>query len=253
MTYTKTASLRKAFTHVKTSYPELGISTRSKFEGSESDLVASFLSDSPWEVPTGNHLTIFEQPKLESGYPDIVLVLWDLNRTGSWPVQRLALGPADIRVMHYLSTSGPAATSDLLSIFGPRIQGSLERLSAADTIHCECGLWCPRGLEEIFAVKQIVAFEAKLAAPAAAIAQASRNRWFASHSYIIVPKKPRDTGPIRKANQFGVGIWSLHDTDWVCHAPSAVEAIPRSYASWLFNEWVWRLDQTNLAAALTGA
>jgi hypothetical protein len=232
--------------------PELGLAFRANCKGFESDLTRCFVADLPWDVPVGSHLTVFEQPRLDSGYPDIVFVLWDTEKTILWPEQRLALAPADIRVVHHLATSGSSRITQLLAIFGRWVLNSIDRLSAAQMIYCKTGRWHAEKLERIFAARQIVAFEAKMASPSAALAQASRNRWFASHSYIIVPKKPRDGWQIRKANQFGVGVWSPHGDRWVCHAPAVVEAIPRSYASWLFNEWAWRLGKLNPAMMAGG-
>jgi len=252
MTSVETTIIENTRTHVRdTVYPELGLFLRPDRKGSESDLVRCFLADLPWDVPAGSHLTVFEQPRLMSGFPDIVFVLWDTNKTMSWPHERLALTPADVRVAHHLVTSGPARLAHLLTIFGRSVLDSVGRLSAAKMIYCKSGQWRARRLDRIFAVRQILAFEAKMDAPSEALAQASRNRWFASHSYIIVPKMLRDSRPIRKANQFGVGVWSLQSKKWVCHVPSAIESIPRSYASWLFNEWVWRLARLT-TATLTG-
>jgi hypothetical protein len=252
MASTQAPTTGMGLTHVRdTDYPELGLALRTDRKGSESDLVRCFLTELPWEVPYGNHLTVFEQPRLDSGFPDIVFVLWDTEKTSSWPDQRRALTPADVRIAHHLVTSGPAKLAQLLMIFGRWVLDSIERLSAAQMIYCKTGRWRARRLDRIFAVNQIVAFEAKMDAPSEALAQASRNRWFASHSYIIVPKKLRDSRPIQKANQFGVGVWSFQSEAWVCHVPSVVESIPRSYASWLFNEWVWRLAKL-ATATLTG-
>lgn len=244
MISTQTPSSARRSTHVRaTTYPGIGLALRSSREGSESDLVRCFVADLPWDVPDGSHLTVFEQPRLATGFPDIVLVLWDTKRTALWPEQRMALSPSDIRVVHYLVTSGASKTAELLAVFGRWVLDSIERLSVARLIYCKTGRWQAKMLDRIFAVRQIVAFEAKMTAPSKALAQAFRNRWFASHSYIIVPKRPKDGWQIRKANRFGVGIWSLDEEEWVCHAPSVVETIPRSYASWLFNEWVWRLEK----------
>lgn len=221
--------------------PDVGLALRRDRQGSESDLVRCFVADLQWDIPAGSHLTVFQEPKLASGFPDIVLVLWDTNKTASWPNERLALTPADIRIVHYLFGSGSSRIGQLVTVFGRWVVDSIRRLVAARMIYRKAGRWHAKKLERIFAVRQIVAFEAKMSAHSDALLQASRNRWFASHSYIIVPKKPRDSWPIRKANQFGIGVWSLHSNNWVCQVPSVIETIPRSYASWLFNEWVWRL------------
>jgi hypothetical protein len=246
------AAAAKSRTYVREiAHPDVGIALRRDRQGSESDLVRCFVADLSWEIPEGSHLTVFHEPKLESGFPDIVLVIWDTSKTALWPDQRLAVTPADIRIVHHLVTSGSSEIGHLLSVFGHWVSDSLERLAAAQMIYRKTGQWHARKLDKIFAARQIVAFEAKMAGHSDALLQASRNRWFASHSYIIVPKKPRDSWPIRKANQFGIGLWSLHSDNWVCQVPSAVETIPRSYASWLFNEWVWRLARLD-PDAITG-
>ena len=230
------------FTYVReTDYLEVGLSLRRDRKGSESDLIQCFLADLPWHIPPGVHVTVFQEPRLDSGFPDIVLVLWDRSKTTSWPDERLTVTSADIRIAHYLVTTGSSKVAQLLAIFGSWVLDSLERLADAKMIYRKTGLWCPRRLDSIFAVHQIVAFEAKMGAFSEALFQASRNRWFASHSYVIVPKEPRDGWSVRKANQFGIGLWSPQTDSWISHAPSVVEAIPRSYGSWLFNEWAWRL------------
>ena len=242
MTSKQNALTDKFLTHVRgANYPELGLLLRTDRKGPESELVRCFLDDAPWDVPLGSHLTVFEQPKLDTGFPDVVFVLWDTGTTITWSDQRLAVTQAEIRLVHHLVTTGATKLDELQAMFGRWVIDSIERLLAAQMIYCENGRWRARRLETIFAVQQIIAFEAKIDAPSQALEQASRNRWFASHSYILVPNKPRDSRSIRKANQFGVGVWSFHCDSWFCHVPSAVEAIPRSYASWLFNEWVWRL------------
>lgn len=197
----------------------------------------------PWDIPQGNRLTIFEQPRLDSGYPDVVLVLWDEPKTRKWPARRLSLGPYDLRIAHHLVMQGSTETSKLLSIFGKTTSARIANLVASGLVEFDGIHWCPRNVDEIFAVSQIVAIEAKISAPFIALDQASRNRWFASHSYILIPTPPRDTRAFRKANDLGIGVWSPDEDGWTCHIPSAVESVPRSYASWLFNEWVWRLSR----------
>ena len=236
----------------KSLYRQVGMRRRIDRAGSEFELVKSFLAHLPWDTPPGTHLTVFEQPRLASGFPDIVLVLWDTAKTLSWSATRADLQPMDVRLAHHLVTSGPARFTQLLAIFGRWIPQSVERLIAARMIYQRTGLWRAKKLEKIFAVQQIIALEAKINALSDAVAQASRNRWFASHSFIIVPSELRDTRSIRRANQFGIGIWCLQGSSWVCHVPSAVHGIPRSYASWLFNEWAWRIAKLGPDGAMGG-
>jgi hypothetical protein len=103
-------------------------------------------------------------------------------------------------------------------------------------------LWSSRPLRECFAVKRIVAVEAKIGDWQAALKQASLNTWFASASYILLPRLPRTDKIATEALRLGVGIW-IHKDSLIEHAPTVPEKLPRSYASWMFNEWAWRTSE----------
>jgi hypothetical protein len=95
-------------------------------------------------------------------------------------------------------------------------------------------------LARIFAVREIVAIEAKIREWSEAIAQARLNTWFASRSFVLVPSVPRRSQLLAEAESSAVGVFSRGPG----MSPVVREAnrfgLPRSYASWLFNEWVWR-------------
>jgi hypothetical protein len=65
------------------------------------------------------------------------------------------------------------------------------------------------------------------------------NTWFASISYLLTPHVPRSEDFRTRASALGVGLWSRKRG--IIHQPSA-GTVPRSYASWLFNEWVWKAE-----------
>ena len=98
--------------------------------------------------------------------------------------------------------------------------------------------WSARSLSTIFAVRRIISIEAKMNEFSAALEQAYLNTWFASHSYVLLPKVPKKESLINAAKTLGIGIWAK-DIELV-EAPSQQEILPRSYASWLFNEWAWK-------------
>jgi hypothetical protein len=100
-------------------------------------------------------------------------------------------------------------------------------------------MWASRRLEESFAVRGIVAFEAKISDWTQAIHQASANRWFASESYVLVPAVPARGTLLAQAQRAGVGVWVEGKNTPVQQAPSTIERQPMSFASWLFNEWAW--------------
>jgi len=145
----------------------------------------------------------------------------------------------DLRVLQLLVSSGPASEADLARLFGKVPTPSLRRLEAAGLVQHRTGTWAARRLEESFAVRGIVAFEAKISDWVQAIHQASANRWFASESYVLVPAVPRRSTLLTQARRAGVGVWVEGENTPVLEAPSTIDRQPMSFASWLFNEWAW--------------
>jgi hypothetical protein len=210
--------------------------------GAEAGLVDQFLADIPVGVPEGCRLTVFREPRLESGFPDLVVVVWDPKVTARWLACRRDLQPADIRLMHFLATREWMEQDYLERMIGYPVGGSLNRLSNAEMVRCSEGAVRASSLTESFAVRDIVAVEAKMTASEAVLSQAWLNTWFASKSYVLVPILGVRSNFLTRARKKNVGVWVGDDVSTVRQLASTHEQIPRSYASWLFNEWVWRVE-----------
>lgn len=215
----------------------IGISFRRPTPGPENDLVQWFLKSSPVAVPRGSNMTVFVEPRLESGFPDLVFVQWREQTTLNWRADRFSLKNEDVRVLHWLSIAGSASPCALEACFGRRVTARLERLAAADVAYSRAGAWHARPLQKIFAVQRIIAIEAKTEDIKGGLQQALLNTWFASVSYLLTPHVPRADKIAHQAAAFGVGLWS-QEAGIVRRASTA--PVPRSYASWLFNEWAWK-------------
>jgi hypothetical protein len=99
------------------------------------------------------------------------------------------------------------------------------------------GRWRARSLSKTFAIRRIVAIEAKVNEWRAALDQAFVNTWFTPESYVLVPVIPRGADLLETALRQGVGVLSKERPN--LEPRPAMH--PTSYASWLFNEWSWRL------------
>src|SRR5271169_4258434 len=53
-----------------------GAAFRQIRQGPERKLVEAFLEELPFSTPRGCHATVFCEPRIESGFPDLVVVLW---------------------------------------------------------------------------------------------------------------------------------------------------------------------------------
>ncbi len=215
----------------------IGASFRKPTGGPESDLVQWFLDCSPVAVPRGCSMAVFHEPRLESGFPDLVFVQWREDRTADWRPERLGLKAEDVRVLHALWAAGSVTGCGLKNLFGRVTRQRMERLLDANVVCYRAGRWRTRPLTKIFAVQEIIAIEAKIEDIQGGLRQALLNTWFASVSYLLTPHVPRMTSATSRATSLGVGLWSRKAG--LVHRPSAAP-VPRSYASWLFNEWVWR-------------
>mgnify|MGYP001590883292 CR=1 FL=1 len=206
--------------------------------GPESALVERFLEEFPLSASRGIRVTLFREPKLDSGFPDLVSVSWHPATADKWSANRARLKRDDLRLLHLLESSGPLRGIDLDRHGEGRASTSLKRLVDLGLARMTRAGWRSASARATFAVRKIVAFEAKVADLNGAVAQASLNRWFASESYILVPRAPRASIEVN-AKRHGVGIWVVGSRRPLLAAADGGRQ-PVSYASWLFNEWAWR-------------
>jgi len=214
-----------------------GPSFRPRRLGPEEELLDWFLSELPIKISAGCDVVAFREPRLASGFPDLVIVIWDGRRAERWRQERATLAPVDLQLAHYLYLIGPSTQQRLRRVFGRPMGGSIERLNAAGILRARGAKWLLRPLPTIFAAREIIAVEAKMSEWRGALMQAALNTWFASSSYVLVPDVPRRSSLLERAKKLGIGVWTK---DFKAAQPTKTDQLPRSYASWLFNEWAWR-------------
>lgn len=222
------------------SFQSGGLNLREPRQGPEYDLVREYVVSYLPCPSRGQTLTVFIEPEIESGFPDIVAVYTQVATMRRWTSARASLTKVDVRIAHFLATMGASDIDRLKRFFPANPKRSLERLLAAGVVRNTSGTWRLKALEDVFAVKRLVAIEAKIVDWQDGLQQAFQNVWFASESYLLLPRLPQAPLLLEKARRFGVGLRVLGqplDSSELC--PRQAQ-IPRSYASWLFNEWVWR-------------
>jgi hypothetical protein len=217
-----------------------GLNLRESRKGPEHDLVREYVASYLPRPSRGQFLTVFIEPEIESGFPDIVAVYTQRATIRRWTSARAFLTKVDVRIAHFLATMGASDLDRLKRFFPTNPNRSLERLLDAGVIRNTSGTWQLRALHDVFAVRRLVAIEAKVFDWQDGLRQALQNVWFASESYLLLPRLPQEPVLLQKASRFGIGLrvsGQPLDSSELCprHAQ-----IPRSYASWLFNEWVWR-------------
>lgn len=212
--------------------------------GPELDMLMAFLGEMTLAVPRGTSVKVFHQPRIENSFPDVVLVLWRPSLTRQWPEARRQLTRFDLRVLHYLATTGPTHVSAIHALFGSKCTTALSRLEAANTVSITPHTVRSKSLSQIYAVQRIVSIEAKISDWKSAISQAVLNTWFTDDSWVLMPDRIAARVSHKVALYQSVRCVPAADTT---HDFSKLpqNSIPVSYASWLLNEWAWRLNLNN--------
>lgn len=219
----------------------LGLRFRSGVAGPEQVLVDAFLEASKVRLGPERRLTVFMQPAIETGFPDLVAVVWRADIARDWAAERERLQAFDLRLLHLLATRGVTELEFLRRLFQRGLQAMLTRLDEAGLVAIGKSTCRARSTSKIFAVERIIAVEAKVSATRRALEQAGSNTWYSSESHALMPMSRSGERMREVAAALGVGVIGFeHDrTAQLQHA--SVRAVPLSYGSWLFNEWTWRV------------
>jgi len=220
----------------------IGVKLRRIVDGPERNLVDWFLANEQISIPRGCKAIVFREPFLESGFPDLVIVIWTPSVSQSWSESRTKLRKSDFRVLHHLVRTGPATIEQLKYVFTERIEPALKRLEEAATIRSTKKAFRARPLSQIYAVRQIIAIEAKISVWSEVMQQAMLNTWFTADSYVLIPQMPVADAFAAEINALGVGVWT-QSHGRVREPTCGRDKMPRSYASWLFNDWAWRASR----------
>jgi hypothetical protein len=187
----------------------------------------------------------FHEPELPTGLPDLVAVYMPKKQPELTP-KRLRLTAAHIRVLHGLHILSSSSIQDLscqLRISRADLERLTLGLSEAELITVRGNTLLPKKLSGSFAVKHIVAIEAKISNWSKALEQAAANRWFASQSFILIPPNRSIARISDRALELGVGVLVFEDNQVNQIVDPRIYAIPTSYGSWLFNEWALRRNR----------
>jgi hypothetical protein len=222
-------------------FHRLGGARRHHCPGPESELVDWFLEECPFRIPRGCRATLFREPRLMSGFPDLVLVYWSERAIEQWNEDRAHLRDSELRLLHYLVQHGHSSKENIEKVFSTDVDERLDRLQAAGLLRRVGNGWKPRALSKCYAVREIIAIEAKMSDWTTVLQQAYLNTWFASQSYILVPNIPRGARFLDQAASLNIGVWSRLEGCQIKPSPVSSQ-LPISYASWLFNEWVWKAE-----------
>lgn len=227
-----------------TSNESIGFKTRKRGNGPESELVEAFAERVALLYGSRKErVAIFYEPRLENGFPDIVICVYDPRHFEEWAPTRIQIQVQDLKVLHHLHLVGRLsadAASTQLGVRDGQMARTLENLHSAGLVRPYGKKWCPISLKRAFGIKRLVAVEAKMGDWTGVFRQACANRWFASETYALSPVQRPSAKVIQRSSQLGIGIYTCAASEVVEVRPSVRSLLPSCYASWLFNEWIGR-------------
>ena len=222
---------------------EIGLYTRTVTRGPEWDLVEDFIEYYFYNFLKNNktnHLAVFVEPKIASGFPDIVFASYSTRISANWSDQREKLHTNDLKIMsHLLSTKGSTGSELINRLKMPEKDTlqAIEKLLDARMIVREQGLWKPADVKKIYNIKDLISVEAKITDMKKVAEQSLINTWFASQSYALTNTSNPQSSTIKKFEKQGTGLYCRNKK-----FKKIVEAkkmtSPSSYQSLQFNEWI---------------
>ena len=233
------AALSGAVDIVSTTDERSRLKVRTRTAGAELDFVRSFVELLVGSCCKRDSVALFLEPRIDSGYPDLVQVVYSPGFVERWVPERDLLDDGDLKTLAYLAdvgfTSAEAATT-ALGAPERRIVARMERLCCCGMARRTANGWRPAKRANYFGVKSITAFEAKMSAPGAVLRQALMNTRFASASCVLLASKSPTAATRSEFARFGIGLRAGSSFEELVRAEH--RRLPNSYVTLKFNEWV---------------
>ena len=222
---------------------DIGLFTRNPTPGDEQVLVDRFIEYYTSEFKRRNkknRLAVFIEPRIDSGFPDIVFAAFLPSILDNWSDKRERLDIIDIKLLSFLAEVNVICGTKLISKLGyPEKQTikSLEKLLDAKLIIYRSNGWHIRKKSDIFSITKLVAVEAKLSDIRKVVDQTFLNTRFASHSYAVLNSHNPRSGTLQTFSKHGVGLYGKGHP-FKKHVEAKRYALPSCYVSYQFNEWI---------------
>jgi hypothetical protein len=234
-------------TIVNASRPDIELYTRNATIGEEYAMVEQFIDYYCSKFIRDNkkhNLAVFIEPRIDSGFPDVVFATYRPSILDNWSEEREKLGTSDLKLLSFLSYTPNATRDIIISKLGlPERQTlkSLQKLLDAKLIvrRYNC-CWQARNIRDIFSITKLVAVEAKMSNVSKVVEQSFLNTWFASQSYALTNATNPHNDTIQSFSQYGVGLY-CRSNRFKKIVDAKQYALPSSYLSFQFNEWIGRM------------
>ena len=205
-------------------------------------MVLAFVEMLQDRCKTSSDTVLFLEPRIDSGYPDLVQVTYSPAFMDRWTADRMLLEDDDLRILAYLSHARGASekgVANSLGMNGSIVSRSLELLHICGMANLSSNCWRASKRSAFFGVVGITAYEAKMSAPGSALRQALINTRFASSSCALIASSTPSCKTVDSFSRTGIGLFS--GPDFTQSVRPKKGTLPNCYVTLKFNEWVARL------------
>ena len=101
------------------SIPEIGLSLRNTTHGEESKMVIDFIDyycDKFLRYNKSNNLAVFIEPRIASGFPDLVLASYLPSILDNWSISRNKINVGDLKILSCLLQTGGAKGEQIFNL-----------------------------------------------------------------------------------------------------------------------------------------
>lgn len=222
---------------------KIGLTARHNTPGTEYELVLQFIDyycDQFLRNNRTRNLAVFVEPRISSGFPDIVFASYMPSIIDAWSVERTRLDTCDLKVLSFIMNAHACGGNEILSALKlSERQGltSIEKLIDAKLIERNRGSWKLCSQADTFSIKKLLAVEAKVNDMRRVTEQSLLNTWFASQSYALSNAACPSTSTLENFQKHGIGLYcKCKGFRKVLEAKRLL--LPSSYLSLQFNEWI---------------
>lgn len=241
----KELNIPERITVVCSSIPEIRYYARSFTLGSEQKMVNSFLQRTFHIISKSNSkykVMVFLEPRLDSGYPDIVVIWYDRKAINKR--RKYCLTAQHYKVLYEINKHNSIKVTKLAELLGyeeKNILPIIETLEGEGLVLTKPFSVCRVPYKEYYCIKKIVSYEAKLDKWSIAVEQALHNTRFSNESYILMNKDSCSSAMIERCSSLGIGI-ILFNGDAHCELKASKTNKPGSYVNFVINDWVSQID-----------
>lgn len=223
---------------------DINYKSRKPTVGPELELTNQFITSMVKNYKNKNcNLALFIEPKISSGYPDVVIAEYNPKIIDNWTEKRTTLGTSELALLSMLYSNEVVSFQKNINSTYPNnrnILSSIEKLLDCKMIDRKNGQWVLINKHKLFTISKLIAIEAKINNWQTALTQAMLNIGYANQSFILSNVKNPKESTIEMIKEHGIGIYNIQEEQAKLISEAKKFPMANNKTVWQFNEWIGR-------------